>query len=1151
MTRRHMLLSHSRLAYSLAAPVIVCLGLLLQISTGSVLAQVTQTIGPGSLGTQVNQVGNVYEITHGTPAGSNLFHSFGDFSLTASETARFQTTTGSPDATIGNILGRVTGQNPSSIFGIIDSIRDYPGANLFLMNPNGIVFGPNAVLNVGGSVNFTTADYLRLSDGVRFEALPGTQVALLSTASVDAYGFLGSNPAAISVQGSQLTVANGTGLSLVGGNRSFTYTDPDTGDPASVSDGVTVTGGKLSSPNGEINLAVTASPGEFLVTGLQSVPNINGESFTSYGSAHLAPDSTIDVSGANTISIRGGQFVLSVNDTVLTTAESVGAPDTVALSAGSAIVTATSGIERGADVQVAAGSIQIYGASVRSTSTGEGLGGDVSITGQTVAFLNGGQVASIANGTGAGGAITINGTESVTISGFDSTFTLVGIPNQDGFVTSGVFTTTSSSGAGGSATIDAPMVSLDGGGSLVSAATGSGRGGDLSVTGNNVALTNGGLIHSLSGEIDPITLEARGSGQGGDISVTATESIHLTGGSLDVFTESRIFSDTVGSGKSGDLSVIAPNVAIENSAFLVTFSQGTGAAGRITVEASNLLSVSGIDEIFGVGAAISSSASGLLDGGGSGELDIYARTLLVEDGGSIGTTTSTSTVAGDIIIIGENFTIRRGAISTGSSQSGSTGTITLNATETITISEPFDPGVPVVVANIQEGSGGQGDIVIQAREILVTNGAEVFSSSTGTGAGRVTLEATESITVSTNGVVRAFGGTANRPAINLRASNIALDQGLLSSRTNVELDGGSISLNATAGSLSLSNGSRVLTNTLFSSGNAGSIVANATDSIVLSGGSTMESSSVGAASGNGGAVTLNAGNQATLSGTGTALRSTTAGSGNGGNINVTAGQSVTLTNDATISASSTGPGNAGDISINAGDQLILQNSSITTQANQASGGKIDIRAVDLVRLDNSTISTSVLDGTGGGGDINIDPNLVVLQNNSQILAQAIQGTGGNITITTPLFLADSSSLVSASSRFGLNGTVTIQSPTSNLSGSLGPLASKTNQAQSLVTQRCAALVNGQASSFVVAGREQLPADPGGWLTSPLYAAGTGLEVKAEGVKAEGERLGTGEGLGMRREGREADTQILSLRRLTPARFLMANFADSEATECHS
>ena len=127
---------------------------------------------------------------------------------------------------------------------------------------------------------------------------------------------------------------------------------------------------------------------------------------------------------------------------------------------------------------------------------------------------------------------------------------------------------------------------------------------------------------------------------------------------------------------------------------------------------------------------------------------------------------------------------------------------------------------------------------------------------------------------------------------------------------------------------------------------------------------------------------------------------------------------------------------------------------------------------------------------GSGGNITIDPNVVVLQN-SQILAQAVQGAGGNITITTPLFLADSSSLVSASSQFGVNGTVTIQSPTSNLSGSLGPLTSKPSQAQALLTQRCAALANGQASSFVVAGREQLPSDPGGWLSSPLALRGIG------------------------------------------------------------
>ena len=87
---------------------------------------------------------------------------------------------------------------------------------------------------------------------------------------------------------------------------------------------------------------------------------------------------------------------------------------------------------------------------------------------------------------------------------------------------------------------------------------------------------------------------------------------------------------------------------------------------------------------------------------------------------------------------------------------------------------------------------------------------------------------------------------------------------------------------------------------------------------------------------------------------------------------------------------------------------------------------------------NSSISTSVLGGVGSGGNITIDPNVVVLQN-SQVIAQAVQGAGGNITITTPLYLADFSSTVSASSERGVNGTVTIQSPNAPASGHIQPL----------------------------------------------------------------------------------------------------------------
>jgi filamentous hemagglutinin family protein len=141
----------------------------LTLFSGNLLAQVstaiTPTAGAGNLGTQVLPPnGNVYGITGGKTVGTNLFHSFGQFSVATGDIAQFQPSTLTPNAAMSNILGRVTGGNPSAIFGTIDSATYYPSANLFLMNPAGFLFGPNATVNVGGMVAFTTADYLRLSE---------------------------------------------------------------------------------------------------------------------------------------------------------------------------------------------------------------------------------------------------------------------------------------------------------------------------------------------------------------------------------------------------------------------------------------------------------------------------------------------------------------------------------------------------------------------------------------------------------------------------------------------------------------------------------------------------------------------------------------------------------------------------------------------------------------------------------------------------------------------------------------------------------------------------------------------------------------------------------------------------------------------------
>src|SRR5207245_11061923 len=163
--------------------------------------------------------GNVFNITNGTRPGNgpNLFHSFGLFSVGMGDIANFSINTG---LLTSNILSRVTGGNPSSIFGTIQT-TGFGNANLFLINPAGVLFGPTASLKVGGSFHVSTADYLRLTDGVRFNALPGPQDALLSTSPVAAFGLLNPNPPPVSVQGSALAVPAGQPLSLIGGDISI------------------------------------------------------------------------------------------------------------------------------------------------------------------------------------------------------------------------------------------------------------------------------------------------------------------------------------------------------------------------------------------------------------------------------------------------------------------------------------------------------------------------------------------------------------------------------------------------------------------------------------------------------------------------------------------------------------------------------------------------------------------------------------------------------------------------------------------------------------------------------------------------------------------------------------------------------------------
>ena len=205
------------------------------LGSGAALAQSITPANDGT-GTVVLPNGAVYVITGGSLSGNgaNLFHSFAQFGLSTAETANFLA-----DPTIQNIVGRVTGGSVSSIDGLLQVSGG--NANLYLLNPAGILFGPNAALNLGGSFTAATATGLEFDD----QWLPS-----LGTASYEAlmgdptgFAFTAADGANALVNAGDLGVPPGQTLTLLGGS--------------------VINTGALTAPGGQI--VIMAVPGEHLV----------------------------------------------------------------------------------------------------------------------------------------------------------------------------------------------------------------------------------------------------------------------------------------------------------------------------------------------------------------------------------------------------------------------------------------------------------------------------------------------------------------------------------------------------------------------------------------------------------------------------------------------------------------------------------------------------------------------------------------------------------------------------------------------------------------------------------------------------------------------------------------------------------------------
>jgi len=581
-------------------------------------AVVTTTItSDGTLGTTISQSGTLYNINGGTIKGSNLFQSFTLFSVGTGDIASFNGPNG-----IVNILSRVTGGQQSLIDGTLRSTIS--GANLYLLNPAGVLFGANARLDLSGSFHVSTADYLKFTDGAKFFVDLANANTVLSVEPVATFGFLGPNPAAITFQGSALSVDVGKTISVVGGDIKLEGGTPSVGP---------FRGATLTAQSGLISVAGVASAGEVFLSTLESAPNVNGDTFTALGSIELSQNSGIDISGngGGTVLIRGGR-------------------------------------------------LRIDSGRVLALNAGSGQSSEVQVTGDSLELSNGGRISTSTIGDGPGGAITVTVTGSISMDGMGSS--LFSRTTQNGAagsvtvtartlgMTGGAQINTSADGAfgtngpGGPVTVNATTISITGAGTglFSNARAGSGRGGDISINAGTLTLTGGARIDSSTGHetnVPGVGTIISGSGPGGNVTITASDSVVLSDGAV-------ISANSVAFGRAGNI-VIQAGDSYESRDSSVTTATAQSAGGNISIQARRLVHLVNSEIITNVKGGF----------GNSGNITIDPQFVILDSSKIIASAIGGN--GGNINITAGVFLASPDSIIDASSSLGISGTISIQA----------------------------------------------------------------------------------------------------------------------------------------------------------------------------------------------------------------------------------------------------------------------------------------------------------------------------------------------------------------------------------------------------------------------------------------------------------------------------------------
>ena len=588
--------------------------------SGQAVAQSIET--DGTTPTQPENCSSDCTIEGGLQQGNNLFHSFERFNVDVGIRVLFQ------DPGVANILGRVTGNELSEILGTLGVSGG--DANLFLINPNGIIFGQDSSLDLNGSFLATTADAIRFGEQGLLDTTPN-EIPLL-TIDPSALSFAGGDrgiirnesvaPAGEDFTGfevSGLRVPDGKSLLLAGGNVIFD------GGRANVFGGRVELGGLAGAGEIELDFSNTDQGNislkfhnqfqrsNVLLTNEAFVNvsseeggdiTINAKKITvteeSFLVAGIVGNLEIFGSKAGNISLDATEKIEITNNSKIVNQvvpAAQGNAGDIYVDSGSLFISNDSSINTSTFGRGDAGNINISvekniiifsDIRIQSSVTEEAIGdaGNISIEANTISLDSGSQLATSVVGQGKGGNISLNVVDSFDIDGFGT----------DNF-SSGIFTTTEEGGKGkaGNIVINTNNFKIADGGLVSSQTLNEGDGGSILINTNTLEAIDGGQIAT----------SAASSGNAGNINLRVTDNLLLSGSESNFAERLADFEENVineppgnsgffanvrseASGAGGNINVAAGQLSIEDSAEINVSAAGTGAAGSLGIDAQNV-----------------------------------------------------------------------------------------------------------------------------------------------------------------------------------------------------------------------------------------------------------------------------------------------------------------------------------------------------------------------------------------------------------------------------------------------------------------------------------------------------------------------------------------------------------------------------------